>query len=77
MALCTDEFGLYGLQELDVNDPNYKYGSGRVEVVSKDLQGTSSCSRDQIIRFNEKWLEANPNYKLFTNNCQDYRQNVA
>ena len=66
------EFGSYGLQELDVNDPNYKYGPGRVEVLSEDLQGTSSCTRDQIIRFNEKWLEANPNYDLFTNNCQDF-----
>ena len=67
------EFGIsYGLQELDVNDPNYKYGPGRVKVVSEDLQGTSRCTRDQIIRFNEKWLEANPEYYLLANNCQDF-----
>ena len=66
------EFGKsYGVQELDVNDPNYKYGSGKVKVVSERM-GRSSCTRDQIIRFNEKWLEANPKYKLFTNNCQDF-----
>ena len=66
------EFGSYGFQELDVNDPNYKYGPGREKVDSEDLQGSSSCTRDQIIRFTNKWIEANPNYNLFANNCQDF-----
>ena len=30
------EFGSYGLQELDVNDPNYKYGPGRGKVSSEE-----------------------------------------
>ena len=32
------EFGSYGFQELDVNDPNYKYGPGGEKVLSEDLQ---------------------------------------
>ena len=66
------EFGSYGFQELDVNDPNYKYGPGREEVVYEHKEGSSSCTRDQIMRFKDKWLKANPKYKLFTNNCQDF-----
>ena len=66
------EFGPYGFQELDVNDPNYKYGPGREKVESEDLQGSSSCTRNQIIRFTDKWIEANPEYKRVANNCQDF-----
>ena len=66
------EFGEAGYQELDMNDPNYKYGPGREKVFDEDLVGVSSCSRDQVTGFIKKWLEANPNYKTFANNCQDF-----
>ena len=66
------EFGTYGWQELDVNDPNYKYGPGREKVKSEEYMGSSSCTRDQVLAFNKRWLEANPKYNLFTNNCQHF-----
>lgn len=66
------EFGNYGYQELDINDPNYKYGPGREKVVAENLVGTSSCRRKQVTGFIDKWLKANPNYYLFANNCQDF-----
>ena len=48
------EFGSYGFQELDVNDPNYKYGPGGVKVVYENKEGSSSCTRDQIMGFIKK-----------------------
>ena len=66
------EFGKAGYQELDVNDPKYKYGPGRVKVVDEKKIGSSSCTRDQVIRFVEKWLDGNPNYDVLSNNCQDF-----
>ena len=46
------EFGKsYGSHELDVNDPNYKYGPGREKVLSKKLVGSSRCTRDQVNSF--------------------------
>jgi len=36
--------------------------------------GDSSCKREQILRFINKWLEVNPNYKLLANNCQDFAE---
>ena len=66
--------GSYGLQELDVNDPNYKYGPGREKVGSEELRGSSSCTRDQIIRFKDEWIEANPDYSLVFNNCQHFAE---
>ena len=68
--------GTYGLQELDVNDPNYKYGPGREKVSSEENMGSSSCTRDQVLAFNKRWLEANPKYRLFTNNCQDFSKQL-
>ena len=67
------EFGKsYGSHELDVNDPNYKYGPGREKVLSTLLVGSSRCTRDQVNSFVKKWLKANPNYNLLTNNCQHF-----
>ena len=70
------EFGSAGYQELDINDPNYKYGPGREKVTAEDLQGTSSCTRDEVTTFIDKWLELNPNYHLIANNCQDFAKAV-
>jgi len=70
------EFGSYGFQELDINDPNYKYGPGREKVVDQEYMGTSRCTRDQLMRFINKWLEANPNYNVVANNCQDFAKAV-
>ena len=67
------EFGRsYGSQELDVNDPNYKYGPGREKVLSEELVGSSRCTRDQVNSFVKRWLKANPKYNLLTNNCQHF-----
>ena len=66
------EYGDAGYQELDINDPDYKYGPGGVKVVAETLKGTSCCTRNQILEFIEKWLEANPNFHLLANNCQDF-----
>ena len=68
------EFGkTYGLQELDVSDPNHKYGpNGNKKVIYKKCLGSSNCTREQIQQFNKKWLQVNKGYKLFSNNCQDY-----
>lgn len=68
------EFGTYGIQELDVNDPNYKYGPGREKVHSEEYMGSSSCTREQVLSFVDKWLRANPGYTLHDNNCQDFAQ---
>lgn len=67
------EFGSsYGTHELDVNDPNYKYGPGGEKILSEDLVGSSSCTRDQVNSFVKRWRDANPNYNLFLNNCQHF-----
>ena len=68
------EFGKsYGFQELDVNDPNYKYGPGGEKVVDKEtIVGESSCSRDDVLRFVKKWLNVNRKYHYRNNNCQDF-----
>ena len=71
------EFGAtYGFHELDVNDPNYKYGPGGEKVLSEDQMGRSSCTRDQVLSFVDKWLQANPEYKFFTNNCQHFAKRL-
>ena len=67
------EFGLsYGTHELDVNDPNYKYGPGGEKVLSEELVGSSSCTRDQVNSFVKRWRDANPKYNLLSNNCQHF-----
>ena len=68
------EFGSGGDQELDVNDPNYKYGPGREKVVKEELKGSSSCTREQVTSFIKKWKIDHPDYKLAANNCQDFSQ---
>lgn len=68
------EFGNGGDQELDVNDPNYKYGPGRVKVVNQELKGSSSCTREQVTSFIKKWKIDHPDYRLFANNCQDFSE---
>ncbi len=70
------EFGSYLFQELDVNDPNYKYGPGREKVRSQELVGSSDCTREQVLRFVGRWLQANPKYKLFKSNCQHFAQRL-
>ena len=70
------EFGLtYGTHELDVNDPNYKYGPGE-KVLSEELVGSSSCTRDQVNSFVKRWRDANPNYNLLSNNCQHFAKEL-
>lgn len=71
------EFGAsYGTHELDVNDPNYKYGPRGEKILSEDLVGSSRCTRDQVNSFVKKWLEANPKYKLLSNNCQHFAKRL-
>lgn len=68
----TYEFGIsYGIQELDINDPNYKYFRRGLRSIDRE-EGRSRCTRDQVRNFTYRWIEANPKYKLFTSNCQDY-----
>ena len=75
------EFGGYGFQELDINDPNYKYGpkGKKIVVYNKNNEkptGSSTCTRDQILTFKDKWLQANSNYHLIKNNCQDFAKQL-
>ena len=71
------EFGSsYGTHELDVNDPNYKYGPGGEKVLSEELVGSSSCTRDQVNSFVKRWLDANPKYNLLSNNCQHFAKEL-
>ncbi|XP_078349555.1 uncharacterized protein LOC144634478 [Oculina patagonica] len=70
------EFGTYGFQELDINDPNYKYGPGREKVSSEEYTGSSRCTRQQVLTFVGKWLHANPEYRLFKNNCQHFAKRL-
>ncbi|XP_031558405.1 uncharacterized protein LOC116294865 [Actinia tenebrosa] len=66
------EFGTYGAQELDVNDPNYKYGPGREKVVQEGRLGASSCTRDDVLRYCDAFLKANSDYEFWSNNCQHF-----
>ena len=66
------EFGKAGFQQLDINDPNYKYGPGREKVLKEELKGTSRCTTKQVRGFSENWEKANPKYHLIANNCQDF-----
>jgi len=67
------EFGSsYGTHELDTNDPNYKYGPGGEKIVSEELVGSNSCTRDQVNSFAKRWRDAKSDYDLLTNNCQHF-----
>ncbi|KAJ7352994.1 hypothetical protein OS493_032933 [Desmophyllum pertusum] len=62
--------------ELDVNGPYYKYGPGREKVTSEEFMGSSSCTRDEVVSFNNKWLRANPKYRFLLNNCQHFAKKL-
>ena len=69
------EFGAYGFQELDVNDPKYKYRPGGKKIIySEERMGSSTCTRDQVLTFKDSWLRAN--YHLFKCNCQHFAKQL-
>lgn len=77
------EFGkCFGVQELDVNDPKYKYGKPGLDIKGNTIvfyvkrMGSSSCKREEVLRFNDKWKKENPKYHLYNNNCQDYAREL-
>ena len=65
----TYEFGLYGVQILDVLDPEYKYRGGK-NLKSKGIKivGSSYCTWEDATEFANSWQ--NKKYNLFTQNCQ-------
>lgn len=70
----TYEFGRgYGVQVLDILDPNYKYINGRslnergIEVV-----GESYCTYEDAMQFVREWRELRGEYSVFSNNCQHF-----
>jgi len=64
------EFGrCYGTQELDVNDPNYKYRRPNIENWDWTPHGYSSCSRQQILSFLDQWKALRLRYNYMLNNC--------
>ena len=66
------EFGKpYGVQELDINDPNYKYGPGGTKKATWTMEGTSSCARGPVITV-ARCFEKLYDYDLLCNNCQDF-----
>lgn len=44
-----------GAHELDINDPQYKYGPGGTKVLSVEREGYSRCTRDQVMRCVKRW----------------------
>lgn len=64
------EFGTYGLQELDINDPDYKYN--RELVTDWRRAGTSTCTYRDVKRFQKQWKTTRGKYSLFSNNCHSF-----
>ena len=68
----TYEFGCdYGVQILDLNDPNYKYQNKTVKYTNK---GASECRYNETLIFTNKWSSK---YRLFTNNCQHFARALS
>jgi len=66
----TYEFGKsYGVQILDVNDPDYKYINNQY-IKRIDPAGTSQCSWEEATLFTDMWKK--PDYRLLTRNCQHF-----
>lgn len=73
----TYEFGRsYGVQELDICDPMYKYINGK-NLNSKGIrsEGSSYCTRDDVLTFVNMWKQKK--YDLFTNNCQHFARALS
>ena len=68
----TYEFGKnYGVQTLDINDPDYKYINGRwLNSGGIEVTGTSYCTQDDADLIAQSW--SNKKYNLFTRNCQHF-----
>ena len=61
------EFGCgYGVQILDLNDPDYKY---KYTSVDFEVKGASQCTYDQTLHYTDSWTTK---YSLFNNNCQHF-----
>ncbi len=69
----TYEFGKsYGVQILDIIDPQYKYKNGQ-NLNNKGIEEVESsyCTWDDANKFANKWM-SDTKYNLFTNNCQHF-----
>lgn len=68
----TYEFGAsYGLQILDINDPNYKYKEvGTLNKNGIRTVGESYCTWQDATKVARMW--ENKKYNLFTNNCKHF-----
>jgi hypothetical protein len=67
----TYEFGKYGVQVLDNNDPHYKY-TREGGIVYK--QGTSGCTYQELKTYVQDYWNAD--YSLCDNNCQDFARGL-
>jgi hypothetical protein len=67
----TYEFGKYGVQVLDNNDPYYKYAREKGEVYRKE---TSDCTYQELKTYVQDYWNAD--YSLCDNNCQDFARGL-
>ena len=68
----TYEFGCgYGVQILDLNDPNYKYKNKEVTYTQS---GVSECTYDETLPFTKQW---SLKYNILTNNCQHFAREFS
>jgi len=66
----TYEFGKYGVQELDINDPNYKYD--REWTAGWEILGVSRCGRNDLWHFIRMWNAFRSTYLWYANNCHSF-----
>ena len=71
----TYEFGSYGLQVLDKNDPVYKYGPrGDSQITKYDQEGTSDCTYEELKKYVQEYW--NGDYDVCDHNCQDFARGL-
>ena len=70
----TYEFGHYGLQVLDKNDPVYKYGPrGNSNITKYDRVATSDCTYEELKMYMQYWKG---DYHVCDHNCQDFARGL-
>ena len=68
----TYEFGCgYGVQILDLNDPNYKYKN---KEVTYTLSGVSECTYNETLSFTKQW---SLKFNILTHNCQYFAREFS
>ena len=61
----------YGVQILDLNDPNYKYKNKEVTYTKS---GVSKCTYDETLSLTK---QLSPNYDIRSNNCQHFARDFS